>query len=83
MLLSKTIQKWDEANNQALKVIVGDPHSISIVMAIYQNPSYYEGYYLKGIEVNMDVLGSITDEQNHAINIKIIDQGSSMPVVDK
>ena len=62
MLLSNKIQEWDEAYNQAIKVLEGDPNSDSIVMAFHQNPSYYAGYYLKGIEGDMDVIGSVTAE---------------------
>ena len=51
-------------------------------MAIHQNLSYYAGYYLEGIEGNIDVLGSITGEQNHSVNIRIIDKVILMSIVE-
>ena len=83
MLLSKTIQEWDETYNQAVKVLEANPNSVSILLAIHQNPSYYAGYYLKEIKGNTDHLGSVTADKNHSINAAIIGKGSSMSIVDQ
>ena len=82
MLLSKTIQEWNEVYDQAVKVLEGNPNSVSILMAIHQNPSYYIGYYLKGIKGSMDVLGYIIADQNQSINVAIIGKGSSMSIIE-
>ena len=78
MLLSNKIQKWDGAYKQSVKVLEDTPNSVSTLMAIHQNPSYYTGYYLKWIEGNMDVLGSIIAEKNHSINVAIIGKGTRL-----
>ena len=64
-------------------VLEADPNNVSILMDIHHNPSYYVGFYLKGIEGNMDVLGSVTADQNYSINVAIIGQGSSMSIVEQ
>ena len=82
MLLSKTIQEWDETYSQDIKVLAGDPDSVSIVIVICQNPSYHAEYFFKIIEGNMIVLGSAIADKNHSINVAIIGKGSSMSVVE-
>ena len=72
MLLSETIYRWDEAYNQAVKVLEAIQNSVLILTAIYQNPSYYAGYYLKRIKGRMDNLGSVIADQNHAVNFYYI-----------
>ena len=79
----KTIQEWYEVYNQAVKIPEDNINSILILMAIHQNPSYYAGYYLKGVTDNMDVLGSITAEKIHAVNVRIIVKGSTILIVEK
>ena len=81
-MLSKTIQEGDETYDQAVKLIERHPNSISILMAIHQNQSYYAGYYSKEIKGSMDLLGSIIAEQKKSINIAIIGKGISMSIVE-
>ena len=58
-----------------------DPHKLRKLDSIYQNPSYYAGYYLRNIDGNLMVLGSVTAEQNHASIIAYIGEGGNWSIM--
>ena len=48
---------------------------------IYQNPSYYAGYYLRNIDGNIWLLGSVSAEQNHSSIISYIGDGGNWSIM--
>ena len=52
-------------------------------MIVHKTSLCYAEYYLNEIEGNIDILRSITAEQNHVLNVKIISQGGSNLVVEQ
>jgi len=83
MLLSDTKQQWDKAYGAALDFVITDPQKREILYAIYDNPSYYAGYYLKSIEGNLGLLGSVSAEQNHAANVAHLGKGASWSITEQ
>ena len=59
MLLSETKQQWDKSYNNALKFVESDPQKRNKLCEIYENPTYYAGYYLKSLIDNIGNLRSV------------------------
>ena len=72
MLLSSTEDQWDQAYFGARKLISTEPTKVEKLDAIYKNPEYYSGYFLRKIPCNMKLRGSTPAEQNHASIIAMI-----------
>lgn len=65
MLSSLTKHNWDNAYLSARDKISEYPDKIKILDAIYNDPKYYSGYYLRTIHRNMTLHDNSPAEQNH------------------
>ena len=83
MLLSDTKQQWDKAYGDALDFVIIDLQKRETLYAIYDNPSYYAGYYLKSIEGNLGILGSVSAEQNHSSNVAHLRKGAFWSITEQ
>ena len=63
------------------KFLENDPQKLGKLDNIYQNPSYYAGYYLRNIEGNLWLLGSVTAEQNHASIVAYMGEGGNWSIM--
>jgi hypothetical protein len=57
MVKSKTKEEWDTAYSGTKLVLRRDPKLISIFNAVFINPTYYAGYYLRQFEGNLGKRG--------------------------
>jgi hypothetical protein len=66
MLLSCTKDEWRFSYRKAREAVKEFPLMVEKLEQIYNNPSYYAGYYLKNIVGNLTLLGSVPAEINHS-----------------
>ena len=66
MLLSCTKDEWSFSYRKAREAVKEFPLMVEKLEEIYNNPSYYAGYYLKNIVGNLTLLGSVPAEINHS-----------------
>ena len=83
MLLSNTKFEWDKAYGYALNFVITDPVKREVLYEIYDNPSYYAGFYLKTIAGNLCMLGSVCSEQNHASNVAYLGKGANWSIMEQ
>ena len=65
MLLSHTVDEWNEAYISASAILVNLPFKKDELDDIYNRPSYYAGYYFRNITGILNCYGSTVAEQNH------------------
>ena len=65
ILTSKTEAGWTNVYQSARKLIDNHPLKVEKLEAMYSNPSYCTGYYLRGISYNLRLQGSVPTEINH------------------
>ena len=65
-MLKGTIGEWEQAYQDASDILVGDAEKHSRLEEIYKNPQYYAAWYLRKIEGNLLLAGSVPAEQNHS-----------------
>ena len=66
ILLSPDEDVWDRSYDSICRVIENDPKKMALLDKIYDNPSYYGGFYLKAIQGNLKLNGAVPAEQNHS-----------------
>ena len=64
--MSSTEDQWDQAYFGARKLISTYLTKVEKLDAIYKNPEYHSGYFLRKIPCNMKLRGSTPAEQNHS-----------------
>jgi hypothetical protein len=58
--------KWKLSCNSAKQHLLHDAEKCSALEQIYNNPSHFAGWFLKKIEGNLLLHGSVPAEQNHS-----------------
>jgi len=81
MLVSADENAWHQSYKSIANFFKNDPHKLRKLDSIYQNPSYYAGYYLKKIVGNLMLLGSVPAEQNHSSIIAYIGDGGNWSIM--
>ena len=66
MLLSHTVEDWNEAYISDSVILENIPLKKEKLDNIYNRPSYYAGYYLCKITGNLNCHGSTPSEQNNS-----------------
>ena len=66
MLLSSNKQQCNAAYESASSFLANDPRKLDKLNRIFDNPSYYFGYIIRGLVGNLKSRGSVPSEQNHA-----------------
>jgi hypothetical protein len=83
MLLSNTVQEWDNSYSCAAELAQTNPRSLSALDAIYQNHTKYAGYYLRSIEGNLRMNGDVAAEQNHSGVVAYLGLGASFSIAEQ
>jgi hypothetical protein len=83
MLLSRTLEEWYNAYTCGVELVQSKPRMLSSLNAIYNNPSQFAGYYLRGIEGNLLMNGDVAAEQNHSGVVAYLGQGASYSVAEQ
>ena len=69
MLKCKTEEEWNQSYTNTVEVVKNNPDMVSLLDNIKSKPSYYAGYWLRGVEYNLYMNGDAPAEQNHASNV--------------
>ena len=77
MLISADEQEWNSYISTIKEILFSDPEKLTKLHKITSNPSYYAGYFLRKIEGNLLMLGSVPAEENHASIIVFLGKGNS------
>jgi hypothetical protein len=59
-------KEWEEGYSSAKKHLLHDADKFSSLDQIYNDPSHYAGWFLRKIEGNLFLNGSVPAEQNHS-----------------
>jgi hypothetical protein len=59
-------KEWDSLYTSAKEYLLHDAETFSPLEQIYSNPSHFAGWFLKKIEDNLLLHGSVPAEQNHS-----------------
>ena len=79
---SKNREQWDKAYQSVKNKIRHKPLMVDNLDAIYSNPEYYAGYYLKQIPGNMLLMGDVPSEQNHSSVDANLGKGATWDVAE-
>jgi hypothetical protein len=82
MLLSWTEDEYRNAYLCAMPHVQDNADYATYLMKIYKKPEYYAGYYLRAIEGNLELKGSVPAEQNHASIVAHLGKGANWSVVE-
>ena len=66
MLLSDTEEEWNIAYMDASSILEHLPAKFEKLKQIHDRPSYYAGYYLRGLYCNIFLAGNTAAEVNHS-----------------
>ncbi len=83
MLLSNTVQEWDNSYSCAAELAQTNPRSLSALDAIYQNHTKYAGNYLRSIEGNLRMNGDVAAEQNHSGVVAYLGLGAAFAIAEQ
>jgi hypothetical protein len=83
MLLSKTLEEWENAYSCASEVLISRPRMKSALDAIYHATEQYAGFYLRSIEGNLMMNGDVSAEQNHSGVVSYLGEGASFAVAEQ
>jgi hypothetical protein len=76
-------EEWEHAYSSAKTHLLSDAEKFSSLEEIYNNPSHYAGWFLKKIEGNLFLNGSVPAEQNHSSVAAHLGSGASWSVVEQ
>jgi hypothetical protein len=76
-------EEWELSYTSAKTHFLCDAKKFSSLEEIYNNPSHYAGWFLKKIEGNLLLNGSIPAEQNHLSVAAHLGAGASWSVVEQ
>ena len=82
MFLGNSETEWHFAYKNARLLIANHPTKVDKLDAIFNNPSYYAGYYLNNIKCHLDLKGSAPAEQNHSSIISYFGDGASWTIME-
>lgn len=80
-MLKGTQTEWEQAYQDASDILIGDAEKFSRLEEIYKNPRYYAAWYLRKIEGNLLLAGSVPAEQNHSSTTARLGKGAAWSVV--
>jgi len=80
MLLSPYEKDWHRCYSLISRVIETDPDKMIFLDTIYSKPSYYAGYFLRSVEGNLKLNGSVPAEQNHASTVAYLGEGGKLSI---
>ena len=83
MLLSKTVEEWENAYSCASEVLVSRPRMKSALDEIYNATEQYAGFFLRSIEGNLMMNGDVSAEQNHSGVVSYLGEGASFAVAEQ
>jgi hypothetical protein len=84
MLLSNTVEEWDNSHSCAAELARGTPKSLSALNAICQNHVKHGGCCLRSIESNLRTMnGDVAAEQNHSGVVACLGLGASFSVAEQ
>ena len=76
-------EEWELSYVSAKKHLLHDAEKFSTLEGIYSDPSHFAGWFLKNIEGNLFLNGSVPAEQNHASVSAHLGAGASWSVVEQ
>ena len=76
-------EEWEDSYTSAKQYLLGDANKFSSLEQIYKDPSHYAGWYLKNIEGNLLLNGSVPAEQNHSSVAAHLGRGGSWSVAEQ
>jgi hypothetical protein len=82
-MLMGTKEQWENSFTSAKKHLLHDADKFSLLEKIYKDPSHYAGWFLKNIEGNLDLHGSVPAEQNHSSVAAHLGRGGSWSVAEQ
>jgi hypothetical protein len=79
------LEEWENAYSCGAELVQeAKPQMLSSLNAIYNNPSQFAGYYLRGIiEGNLLMNGDAAAEQNHLGVVAYLGQGATYSVAEQ
>jgi hypothetical protein len=80
-MLFGTKEEWDLSYSSAKTFLLHDAEKFSALEGIYKNFSYFIGWFLKTIEGNLFLHGSVPAEQNHSSVAANLGLGASWSIV--
>ena len=83
MLLSKTMEEWDDAYAGGSKLVEFKPRMVSALDCIYSEPEKYAGYFLRSIEGNLYMNGDVSAEQNHSGVVAYLGMGAAYAISEQ
>jgi hypothetical protein len=75
--------EWELSYTSAKQHLLHDAEKFSSLEQIYNNPSHFAGWFLKKIEGNLLLHGSVPAEQNHSSVAAHLGAGASWSVVEQ
>jgi hypothetical protein len=75
--------EWEHSYASAKQYLLHDAQEFSSLEQIYSNPSHYAGWFLRKIEGNLLLNGSVPAEQNHSSVAAHLGAGASWSVVEQ
>jgi hypothetical protein len=65
-----------------MEVIADDPIKANCIKKIFSNPQYKVGYFLRTIEGNLKIIGSVPAEQNHSSVAAYLGKGANWSILE-
>jgi hypothetical protein len=81
-MLMGSKEEWLHSYHSAKKHLLHDAEKYSALEDIYNNHTHFAGWYLRKIEGNLHLNGSVPAEQNHASVAAHLGSGASWSVVE-
>jgi hypothetical protein len=82
-MLCGSKSEWEESYASAKKHLLHDAEKFSSLEQIYNNPSHFAGWFLRNVEGNLLLNGSVPAEQNHSSVAAHLGAGASWSVVEQ
>jgi hypothetical protein len=82
-MLLGTKDEWEVSYSSAKTHLLNDAEKFSALEEIYQDPSHYAGWFLKEIEGNVFLNGSVPAKQNHSSVAAHLGAGGSWSIVEQ
>jgi hypothetical protein len=76
-------EEWEHSYTSAKKHLLVDAEKLCVLQQIYNEPSHYAGWFLKNIEGNLLLDGSVPAEQNHSSVAAHLGRGGSWSVAEQ
>lgn len=73
---------WEHGYSKSLLLLAKDAEKMMLLQQIYSNPKYYAGWYLRLMEENLFLNGSVPAEQNHSSITAHLGKGASWGIAE-